>query len=161
MYLINTDASIEPFNPGGIIAWGFIVKKGKRTVFKKSGISVKGGEQATNNVGEYHAVIAALLWLLKLPDNEKYPVILKSDSQLIVNQCSGTWGCREEKLVPLYNMVLEAKKRYGKNITFCWIPREKNEEADALSRMAYDQDELANWKKNQIDIIFDGDDISF
>lgn len=161
MYIIHTDASIEPFNPGGVVAWAFIVKQGSNTVHKEAGVSHRGGEMATNNVGEYNAVVAAMLWLIKLPDSKKFPAIIKSDSQLIVNQCSGTWGCKDDKLIPLYDMVMKARKRYGRNVTFQWIPREKNSEADALSRTAYDEEEIAYFKDHQIDILFDGDDLSF
>ena len=161
MYLINTDASIEPFNPGGIIAWGFIVKSNKKLVHKEAGVSVKGGELATNNVGEYHAVVSALLWLLQLSEADQQPVIIKSDSQLIVNQCLGTWQCKDEKLKPLHEMVKKACSRYPFNITFHWIPRENNAEADALSRTAYDQDELQYWRDNQLDILFNGEDLPF
>jgi len=161
MLFINTDSSIEPFNPGGIVSWAFIVKNGQNLVHQEAGISVKGGALATNNIGEYHAVIAAMLWLIKLPVGKRQPVIIKSDSQLIVNQCSGTWECRDEKLVPLHEMVIKAKARYGRGVTFQWIPREKNTEADALSRTVYDEDEVKHFKDNQIDILFEGDDITF
>jgi len=161
MYVINTDASIEPFNPGGIVAWGFIVKKAKMVIHKEAGISVKGGEMATNNVGEYHAVVAAMLWLLSRPKDQRMTAVIRSDSELIVNQCSGTWNCRDEKLVPLRDMIMKAKKKYGANVVFKWVPREENQEADELSRSAYDQEELAHWRENSLDIIFDGDDLPF
>jgi len=159
MYFVNTDASIMPFNPGGIIAWAFIVKTRKEVIHQDCGISLKGGESATGNVGEYHAVVAAMLWLVKLPKEKRRPVILRSDSQLIVNQCSEVWNCNDEKLQPLLKMVLKAKKQYGMGITFKWIPRDQNKEADALSRTAYDPEEIKWWKENQLDITFDGDDI--
>jgi len=161
MFHIWCDASIEPFNPNGIVAWGFIVKAKKEIIHEEAKVSVKGGEQATNNVGEYHAVIAALLWLLNLPEDQRRPAVIKSDSQLIVNQCNGSWECRDVKLVPLCAMVQKARQRYKYNITFHWIPREENSEADALSRTAYDQEELEHWRNNQMDILFDGDDVSF
>ena len=161
MYHINCDASIEPFNPGGIVAWGFIVKAKKKIIHKEAGISVRGGEEATNNVGEYHAVIAALLWLLGLPKDQQRPAIVRSDSQLIVNQCLGTWQCKDEKLIPLNEMVQKARQRYPLNITFHWVPREENSEADSLSRTAYDKEELEYWRTNQLDILFEGDDLPF
>jgi ribonuclease HI len=161
MYFINCDCSIQPFNPGGILAWGFIVKEKKKTIHKEAGISQKGGETATSNVGEYHAVIAALLWLISLPPEKRKPAIIRSDSELIVNQCLGIYSCNDEKLQPLLEMVQKARRQYGRNITFKWVSREENQEADTISRTAYDQDELAYWKENQLDILFDGDDISF
>lgn len=161
MYFVNTDASIEPMNPGGIVAWAFIVRFDKSVIHEEAGVSVKGGKNATNNIGEFHAVIAALLWLIKLPESKRQPVIIRSDSQLIVNQCSGVWRCKDDKLIPLHDMVMKAKQRYGKSITFKWISRESNTEADILSRTAYDEDELEYFRKNKFDIMFDGDDLPF
>jgi len=161
VYFINTDASIVPWNPGGIVAWAFVVKAGKKVIHKDCGISVKGGEMATNNVGEYHAVVAAMLWLISLPKEKRRPVVIKSDSQLIVNQCSGQWNCNDEKLQPLLEMVMKSRKQYGLGVTFKWIEREKNEEADALSRTAYDPAEIQYWKDHQLEITFGDDDIPF
>jgi ribonuclease HI len=161
LYSIFTDSSIEPVNPGGLVSWAFIVRIGKKVVHEDTEVSVHGGEFATNNVGEFHAVVAAMLWLLKLPKEKRFPVIINSDSQLIVNQCQGVWDCRDPKLVPLRDMVIKAKKKYGRNVTFHWIPREKNTEADALSRTAYDEKELAYFREHQLDILFNGDDIPF
>lgn len=160
MYVINCDCSIEPFNPGGILAWAFIVRRNKKVIHEKCGTSLRG-RGATNNVGEYHAVIAALLWLLKLPPEEHHPAFIMSDSQLIINQCNGDWRCKDEKLIPLHAMALKAQEEYNKSITFKWISRDKNGEVDALSRTAYDEDELEYFRKNQLDIAFEGDDVSW
>lgn len=161
MYHIWCDCSCEPFHPGGILAWGFLVKEKKLVIHEQAGISIKGGPNATINVGEYHAVIAALLWLLDLPKEKRRPAIIRSDSELVMNQCSGVYRCNNEKLIPLKELVTKAQKRYGCNIIFKWIEREKNQEADALSRTAYDPEEIEHWKENQLDILFEGDDIAF
>ena len=161
MYFINCDCSIEPFNPGGILAWAFIVKQNKKVIHKDCRTSLRGKE-ATNNIGEYHAVIAALLWLIQLPpEKQRRPAIIMSDSQLIVNQLSGSWNCNSENLIPLRDMAHKAMKRYLGRVTLKWVPRSQNQEADALSRTAYDEDELKYYRDNQLDIIFDGDDITF
>lgn len=164
MYIVNCDCSIEPINPGGILAWAFIVKRpGKGIVYQAASISERGGELATNNVGEYQAVIAAMLWLIGLSPADQEPVILQSDSQLIVNQVNGQWQCHDPKLLPLRNMVLEARDRYTKSITFKWIPRTKNTEVDDLSRTVYDQNELAKMREVLCSpkAIFGDDDIPF
>jgi len=161
MYVINTDCSIEPFNPGGILAWAFIAKsmagpnKGQR--WHDCGISGRG-EGKTNNMGEYHAVIAALRWALTLPIQDRRPLLIQSDSQLVVNQCSGQWQVKDEKLAPLRILVSKAIQRYGKNVTLKWIPREQNGEVDALSRTAYDQDELEEMRQAKATEDIWGDD---
>lgn len=158
MYMIHCDASIEPFNPSGILAWAFIAKLKGKIVHQDVHIS-GWGEGTTNNIGEYQAVLGALYWLISLPDSERKPVVIHSDSQLIVNQCKGSWGCRDEKLVPLLDLVNKAKKKYRKTIWFRWIPREENTEADALSRSLYTDRALEIMKKHHMEIIFGNDDV--
>lgn len=158
MYMIFGDASIEPFNPDGILAWAFVAKLNGKIVHQNVHIS-GWGKGTTNNIGEYQAVLGALLWLCSLPEKDRKPAVIHSDSELIVNQCKGSWGCRSENLIPLLDLVKRAKKRYRKTIFFKWIPREQNGEADALSRSLYTEEALAVMKKHQMDILFDGDDI--
>jgi ribonuclease HI len=158
MYLINTDCSIEPCNPGGILAWAFIVKQRRQEIYRECGISGRG-EGTTNNIGEYHAVIAALYWLIRLPEQDQHPAVIQSDSQLIVNQCLGIWSVNDEKLVPLHRLVVRATDRYDKSITFKWISREQNKEADAHSRTAYDPDEVQALRDTAMQRLFGDDDV--
>ena len=162
-YFINCDASCEPFHPGGLIAWAFIVKL-KGTIIHQDchtcGRDLSPSER-TGNVGEYYAVMAAVRWLLSLPPEKQFPAMIRSDSDLIVKQLEGTWRCKDKKLSMLHSLILKAKQRYPRVIKFHWIPREKNAEVDALSRTAYDEDELQHFRDNKLDILFEGDDLSF
>lgn len=158
MYVVHCDASIEPFQPYGLIAWAFIVRKDGEVIHKDAKTSYSG-PKASNNVGEYQAVIAALLWLNRLTNEEKLPVLINSDSKLIINQCSGKWNCNAEGLIVLRDLVKRAIQRYGRSVTFHWISREQNKEADALSRTAYNKKELEELKKKELDIVFNGDDV--
>lgn len=158
MYLIFCDASIEPINPDGILAWAFLVKAKGKIIHKD--VHIFGwGKGMTNNLGEMQAVLAAMRWLTSLDRKDQKPAIIHSDSQLIVNQCSGSWGCHAENLKPLLEMINKAKDRYSKTIFFKWIPRDKNTEADALSRTLYTKKALELFKERQMDIIFEGDDL--
>jgi ribonuclease HI len=158
MYLIHCDASIEPINPGGILVWAFIAKHKGKVVHQDVHIS-GWGKGCTNNRGEMEAVLAAMLWLIGLPKKDHHPAIIYSDSQLIINQCSGKWGCHADNLVPMLNLINRAVDRYNKTVFFKWIPREKNTEADALSRTLYTEKALKLFKENEMDIWFEGDDV--
>jgi ribonuclease HI len=105
--------------------------------------------------------MAAVRWLLSLPPDKQYPATIRSDSELIVKQLEGDWRCKDEKLITLHDLIIKAKRRYPRMIKFHWIPREKNAEVDALSRTAYDDEELQYFRDNQLDILFNGDDLSF
>lgn len=162
MYCINCDASIQPFNPGGLVAWAFIVKQNKEIIHKDHNVSVRGGPMATGNVGEYHAVIAALHWLISRPKKlQNIPAIIMSDSEVVINQLNGDYRCHEPRLAKLNEIAKKAVKQYNSRIIFKWVPRKKNKEADAYSREAYDENELQYFRDNQIDIIFEEDDIQF
>jgi ribonuclease HI len=161
MYLIYCDSSIAPFNPGGILTWAFIVKAGNKVVHQDTKIIGYGKMNLTNNVGELTAVLAAIHWLLKIPKGKRRTAILMSDSQLAVNQASEKWDCHDEKLQPILELILKGKRSYGKTITFKWIPREKNTEADELSRSLYTEEALAIMKANKTNIILGWDDIEF
>ena len=119
--------------------------QGRREVGLRCGV-VCSGPTATNNVAEYAAVIDALRWLLEegLTDER---VTLRSDSQLVIFQLSGTHAVRSPRVRPLY---LEARRLASafRNLDFRWVPREQNQEADALSRMAYAQ-AVSDWEADK------------
>jgi ribonuclease HI len=111
-------------------------------VIKKNGKVVEQGSESlgaskdmTNNVAEYSALIRALQAIKKLGfDKEK--ILLRSDSKLLVSQMKGKWKVRGTRIVPLHSKAAELTK--GLDIVFQWIPREENEEADSLCRVAYE-----------------------
>lgn len=85
----------------------------------------------TNNIAEYNAVIKALETAHAMGETE---VHVKSDSQLVVRQLNNEYKVRDLELQPL-------KKRIehlcvGLKVRFEHIPREKNKEADKLSKEA-------------------------
>lgn len=160
MISINCDSSIEPYNPMGILTWAFIAKKGSQLLHKDTKI-IGWGPGMTNNRGEMAAVVAAMLWLIKLPEKDQYPVVIRSDSQLIVNQCKGIYQCHDEILRPMKAMIDKARGRYSKNIVFQWISRDKNREADELSRSLYTEKALQLMRDRKTDIEFGGDNITF
>ncbi|MEW6035668.1 MAG: ribonuclease HI family protein [Candidatus Micrarchaeota archaeon] len=87
--------------------------------------------QGTNNIAEYTAVIRALETIHELGEMEAH---VKSDSQLIVRQLNGEYKVRDPELRPLKERVEHLCK--GLKVSFEHIPREKNAEADELSKEA-------------------------
>jgi ribonuclease HI len=75
--------------------------------------------KATNNVAEYTAVITALRQAGKFSDHDIY---CHSDSQLIVNQLSGTYAVKEPHLQELLRKVRELEKQF-KKVTYTYLPR--------------------------------------
>jgi len=116
--------------PGGL---GVVIYKNGE---KKPIREVKGFlGVVTNNQAEYLALIRALEELRGMPVKE---VKIYSDSQLLVRQMNGEYRVRNENLIPLYN---KAEQMMGKipKVTFHFINREKNKEADKLANMGIDE----------------------
>jgi ribonuclease HI len=131
---VYCDGLCEPVNPGGIACYGWVAYRGPQKLGEGCA-EVARGPQATNNVAEYRALIAALRWLLTRGLTEEQ-VVTRSDSQLVVYQMQGRYAVKSPRVLPLHR---EAKKlaRQFQSIRFEWVPRERNEEADLLSRRAY------------------------
>lgn len=88
----------------------------------------------TNNVAEYRAVLGALKWLSENRGDDSACVM--TDSKLVVEQVNGRWACNSEKLRPYRDECRELLRGMS-NVMLLWIPRERNEVADALTRVAY------------------------
>jgi len=132
--VVHCDGLCEPVNPGGVACYGFVAYKKDRKLFEDCGV-ICSGEGATNNVAEYSAVIKALERLSENGFSEE-PVEVRTDSQLCVYQLNGRYAVRSPRVFPLYRRALRLAKNF-RNLRFAWVPREKNREADALSRKAY------------------------
>lgn len=85
----------------------------------------------TNNIAEYTAVIRALETAHQMGESE---VHVKTDSQLVVRQLVGEYKIKDIKLKPLKARIETLCK--GLKVHFEHIPREKNSEADELSKEA-------------------------
>lgn len=134
MIVVNCDGLCEPINPGGTACYGWVVYKGQEKLGEGYGV-VCSGPHATNNVAEYTAIIKALEWLLANGFSNE-DIELRSDSQLCIYQLRGTYSVNSPRLVPLYRKMKKLAANF-KKLSFRWVPREENKEADALSRKAY------------------------
>jgi len=134
---IYTDGLAEPSNPG-IGTFGYVVCRDGEEIDHGHGFD---GDPVTNNHAEYAGVIAALRSVARFADEE---IVVRSDSKMLVNQMSGTWkvskkaySSREEgSYVEKYLEARELVRRFSR-LRFEWVPRERNAEADELSRVAY------------------------
>jgi ribonuclease HI len=138
MMEIYCDGLCEPRNPGGHATWGFVAlgEPGSDTyceVLHEAHGYLGYGEGMTNNVAEYTAVIEALKWAYR--EGHK-GFMLKTDSQLVVNQVNGNWQVKAEGLMPLVTRVRNGMAQC-QAAGIMWIPREQNQLADKQSRIAY------------------------
>ncbi len=100
--------------------------------------------KATNNQAEYSALIFAFKKIKQIFGKNKIKdleVECYLDSELVVNQLNGKYKILEEGLQPLFLEVWNLKIDF-KNVSFNYIPREENKEADKLVNQALNANQL-------------------
>ena len=116
-------------NPGPAGA-GLLVKGPGRT-------TVRRGEylgEVTNNVAEYRALILGLEAAVEMGAGAAR---VFSDSELIVKQMTGEYRVKSPQLRELF--ILAQKRAEGlQSVSYTYIPRDENREADRLANMAID-----------------------
>ncbi len=117
-------------NPGPA-AYGVVVESPDSS--RLDGLSGYLGE-TTNNVAEYHGLLAALEYALK---NGYRRVQVRTDSELMALQIKGVYRVKSPGLKPLHD---KARQMIGRLEAFSirHVPREQNAEADRLVNQALD-----------------------
>ena len=108
-------------NPG-LAGYGAVVRDA-RTGEVLAEVSEPIGH-ATNNVAEYGGLVAGLRAAAKIAPGADAEV--RMDSRLVVEQMSGRWKIKHPDLRAL-----------GR-VTYTWVPRERNTDADRLANQAMD-----------------------
>lgn len=89
---------------------------------------------ATNNVAEYHGMIAGIRHAFEIDAGASIHV--QMDSKLVVEQMSGRWQIKHPDMQVLARTAFELIE--NRTVSFEWIPREQNGLADALANRAMD-----------------------
>lgn len=128
--IIYTDGGSRG-NPGeaGI---GIVIKDVEGNILKE--ISQYIGIQ-TNNVAEYKALSRGLEIALDIGITK---VKCKLDSELVTKQIKGEYKVKNERMIPMYNMIMPLINKFEK-FHIEHIRREYNKEADALANKAMDE----------------------
>ena len=126
---IYTDGAARG-NPGPA-AIGVIIKNGAGLIIEK--ISQRLGV-TTNNQAEYQAIIIGLGKAIELGAKN---TVVKSDSELVVEQINGRYKIKNTALRSLYQKVVQLTGSL-ESFSISYIPREQNAAADALANKALD-----------------------
>jgi ribonuclease H / adenosylcobalamin/alpha-ribazole phosphatase len=119
-------------NPGPA-AYGALVRDAQTSkVLAAEGLPIG---RATNNVAEYRGLIAGLEMARELDPTAALEV--RMDSKLVIEQMAGRWKVRHADMKPL---ALEAARLRPARVTWTWVPRELNKDADTLVNRALDGD---------------------
>ena len=126
---------------------------------EKDGTSQKIWERAlylpdpktTNNVAEYLGLVEGLEKCVGLVPTYEFVTCLKirGDSKLCIQQIQGNWQVRAPNLVPYHTRATQALRTLTEDlhipVTYTWVPRAQNKEADALANRAMDNQETFEW----------------
>ncbi len=132
------DGSCTPTNPGGFGGWGIVLKNGHEEVLHQGHGCLGNGPMMSNNVAEYCAV-ANLLEKVGTVACSGWSVMIRGDSNMVIQQLSGAWKAKQGRYMQEYLRAvaaLAALENAAIWVEFEWIPREENTEADSLSTMA-------------------------
>jgi probable phosphoglycerate mutase len=94
----------------------------------------EGVGQTTNNVAEYRGLIAGLTAARDLGADT---VAVRMDSKLVIEQMAGRWQVKHPSMQPLNAEAKQLAAGFAE-ITYEWIPRERNKHADRLANAAMD-----------------------
>jgi len=144
MYTLNFDGSAG--------AWSYVLKKDNEIIH-----SDFGSFEGTVNQGEYRGMIMGLEYCLsQLSDTD---LLVLGDSQLVIRQMTGHYKAKHPRMSALKS---EAKKIVNgltaKKVktSFKWIPRHKNNEADKLTKVTDQPEEINdNPLRKQLAVVVD------
>jgi probable phosphoglycerate mutase len=119
-------------NPG-VAAYGVVVRdaaNGRALARRGSYL----GDAVTNNIAEYSGLIAGLRAAAEADPAAEVEV--RMDSKLVVSQMTGVWKIKDQTL---QRLAAEAREAQGsRRVKYTWVPRERNQAADALANEAMD-----------------------
>jgi ribonuclease HI len=134
--IAHVDGCVGPgANPGALAGAGVCIVPHAGVCGLEHGLHVAhpctGRAQWSNNAAEYEAALTALRVLYRL--GWRGPVVIRSDSQLLVRQFNREYGCHEPVLVELLEKLYHAATFFDE-LVLEWVPRVRNGAADALAR---------------------------
>lgn len=141
------DGACQPKNPGGVASWGIVIVNPEdgRILHKEHGIVVDS-TPTTNNLAEYSG---CLMGVIKAKDLGVSRILIRGDSQLVINQIQDLWNCNSDTLRK-YKEEIQGVLKNFENVVYQWIPREKNSVADSLTNEAY----IEYCKQNDLKVQF-------
>ena len=126
-YILNFDGCSKG-NPGPSGAGGVIYKNGKEIL----NYSVFLGNNITNNESEYKSLSIGIDKAIELNIKK---LIVKGDSQLVINQVLGKYMVNNKNLKEIYDLI-KRKIKFFDDISFNHVYRKFNKRADDLANKA-------------------------
>jgi ribonuclease HI len=119
-------------NPWIAWLWVYITDENGKEIEKR----YKSLGTKTNNEAEY---LWAYFWLKRAVELGAEQIDLYMDSQLVIRQLNWEWKIKKDELREIQENILEIIWRAKVDVTYNWVRREQNKEADRLSNIAMDE----------------------
>lgn len=120
----------------GVMCYGWVILRNRQVIARGHGGYIRGKE-ASSNVAEYLALIEGLEALLDI-GAERQVVMISGDAKSVIDQMQGRATVSAHSIRPLYRRARKLFARF-QQAQWCWTPRARNQEADALTRRALRQ----------------------
>ena len=130
-FVMNFDGCSKG-NPG-IAGAGAVIYNDNKEIWSESFFV---GENATNNHAEYAGLILGLQQAVEMDIKR---LLIKGDSQLVINHMNGTYKCKSPNLIELYDRAKELEKNFDE-MFYEHVLRNFNKRADQLSNEGLKKD---------------------
>ena len=136
MYTLHFDGMLridgnEQLHKNGLLGYGWLIRKDQVEIAHGFGIFARRG-QASSSVAEYLALIEGLEALTDLRV-ERETVEIHGDAKCVIDQMDGLSAVSSPQLWKLHLRARKLTQRFH-SLTWVWVPRRQNKQADALSR---------------------------
>jgi len=116
----------NPWNSG---VWIYITDENNFSIEKRyKNVWIK-----TNNEAEYLWAYYGIKRAIELKASEIY---LYMDSKLVISQLKWEWKIKKDELKKIYSDIVKEIESSWVKLTYNWVRREDNKEADRLSNVA-------------------------
>ena len=132
MITVEFDGACWP-NPKGRAAGGVYIADGDDLLVNR-GFYIGRGKGMSSNVAEYAALIEALKYL-KANGYTDEKILVKGDSQLVINQMSGRWKVKKGIYKEHALAALSLSEEFT-DLSFEWVSRDFNTTCDELAECA-------------------------
>ncbi len=140
MLSIYIDGACGPANPRGAMGCAALIYEheadttGKVKEVHRICVGYPPDEINSNNRAEYLALLHTLEWLATQGYYDA-PIVISSDSQMLVNQMLGEWRMKAGRYDDIYDRCIEIAEQFA-DLSYEWIERHHNTRADVLSKQA-------------------------
>jgi ribonuclease HI len=121
---------------GGFLGYGWLISRDGVVIAYGFGLFA-GRKTVNSNLAEYLALIEGLDALLDLRITNT-PIVIHGDSKSVIDQMNGAASISS---LSTHNLYRRARKLAGQfdHISWGWVPRKNNKQADDLSRRSLNQ----------------------